>query len=205
MMTWRWITYSRLAVEDLTKSKLSRPVQNEDNDLTPLTLPRAMRCLNTGRNTADIYTTLPCYHTPCSLLNGERQSGEKGAIILRGDVEVILHVCGWELLIVPSDNSRYFVDFALLRPTLLSPLHACSHIRPTPRNAIVVCPLPASRPGPNSTREPSSLSPRTFSMSLLIVPPSISGWGPAHGYSWNRCRCHSVNVPNPPPSSFLYF
>ena len=50
---------------------------------------------------------------------------------------------------------------------LLSPLRACSHIRPTPRNAIVVCPLPALRPGPNSTREPSSLAPRTFSTSIF--------------------------------------
>ena len=55
---------------------------------------------------------------------------------------------------------------------LLSPLRACSHIRPTPRNAIVFCPLPVLRPGPNSTREPSSLAPRTFSMSLLVVPSS---------------------------------
>ena len=38
---------------------------------------------------------------------------------------------------------------------LRSPLRACSHIRPTPRNAIVVCPLPALRPGPQ-------LHPRAF-------------------------------------------
>ena len=57
---------------------------------------------------------------------------------------------------------------------LLSPFRACSHISPTPRNgdAIVFCSLPASRPGPNATREPSSLVPRTFSTSLLVVPAS---------------------------------
>ena len=55
---------------------------------------------------------------------------------------------------------------------LLSPLRACSHIRPTPRNAIVVYPLPALRPGPNCTREPSSLAPRIFPTSLLVVPSS---------------------------------
>ena len=54
----------------------------------------------------------------------------------------------------------------------LSPLRACSLIRTTPRNAIVVCSLPALRPAPNSTREPSSLAPRTFSTSLLVVPSS---------------------------------
>ena len=39
---------------------------------------------------------------------------------------------------------------------LLNPLRAGSHIRPTPKNANVACPLQASSPGPNSTREPSS-------------------------------------------------
>ena len=37
---------------------------------------------------------------------------------------------------------------------LLTSLRACSHIRPTLRNAIVISLLPASRSGPNSTREP---------------------------------------------------
>ena len=36
-------------------------------------------------------------------------------------------------------------------------------------------------------------------------PPPVSGRGPAHGYSWNRYQWHSVNMANPPPSSFLYF
>ena len=86
---------------------------------------------------------------------------------------------------------------------LLSPLRACPHIRPTPRNTILFCQLPALRPGPNSTREPSSLAPRTFSTSLLVVPPPVSEGCPAHGYSWNGCRWHYVNMANPPPSSFL--
>ena len=34
-------------------------------------------------------------------------------------------------------------------------------------------------------------------------PPPVSGSGPAHGYSWNRCRWHYVNMANPPPSSFF--
>ena len=33
-------------------------------------------------------------------------------------------------------------------------------------------------------------------------PPPVSGGGPAHGYSWNECRWHSVNMPNPPPPFF---
>ena len=36
----------------------------------------------------------------------------------------------------------------------------------------MVSPLPYLRPGPNSTREPSSLAPRTFSTSLLVIPSS---------------------------------
>ena len=58
---------------------------------------------------------------------------------------------------------------------LLNPLRACSHIRPTPRNAIVICPLPASRLAPTP---PESLhlslhvpSPRLFWSS----PPRVSG------------------------------
>ena len=85
----------------------------------------------------------------------------------------------------------------------LSPLRACSHIRPTPRNAILFCPLPALRPGPNSTREPSSLATPTFSTSILVVPSCFLR-GPAHGYSWDRYRWHSVNMANRPPSSFVY-
>ena len=72
----------------------------------------------------------------------------------------------------PWDVHALSVLHSYLLTYLLSPLRACSHIRPTPRNAIVVCPLPALRPGPNSTRVPSSLAPRTFSTSLLVVPSS---------------------------------
>ena len=53
------------------------------------------------------------------------------------------------------------------------------------------------------------LHPRAFisrSTDLLHVswssPPPVSGGGPAHGYSWNECRWHSVNMPNPPPPFF---
>ena len=56
---------------------------------------------------------------------------------------------------------------------LLNPLRACSHIRPTPRNAIVICLLPASRPSLNSNREPSSLSTDllhvSFGRPLLLI------------------------------------
>ena len=58
----------------------------------------------------------------------------------------------------------------------ISPLRACSHIRPTPRNAIVVCPLPALRSGPNSTRKPLNISRSTdllrvsFGRLLLLFP-----------------------------------
>ena len=61
----------------------------------------------------------------------------------------------------------------------LTPLRACSHIGPTLRNAIVICPLPTLRPGPNSTREPSSLAPRTdllhvsFDRPLLLFPAGV--------------------------------
>ena len=42
-------------------------------------------------------------------------------------------------------------------------------------------------------------SPRLFWSS----PPPICSWGPAHSYSWNGCRWHSVDMPNISPSSFL--
>ena len=83
---------------------------------------------------------------------------------------------------------------------LLNPLHACLHITQIPRNAIVVYLLSALRSGPNSTREPSFLAPCVFWSS----PPSISGWGPAHGHSWDGRQWHSVDVLNPRPSSSLY-
>ena len=64
---------------------------------------------------------------------------------------------------------------------LLSPLCVYSYIRQTPaRNAIVVCLLTASRPGPNSTRGPPSLSLSTdllhvsFGRPLLLFPAGAS-------------------------------
>ena len=66
---------------------------------------------------------------------------------------------------------------ALTPPTiltyLLNPLRAGSHIRPTPKNANVACPLQASSPGPNSTREPSSPA-QLISSTSPWVSPSLS-------------------------------
>ena len=56
---------------------------------------------------------------------------------------------------------------------LLNPLRAGSHIRPTPKNANVACPLQASSPGPNSTREPSSPA-LLISSTSPWVSPSLS-------------------------------
>ena len=84
-----------------------------------------------------------------------------------------------------------------------NPLQACTHIRPTPRNTIMVCLLPALWSGLSSTREPSIHSPPIFSTSLSVTPPPISAWGPVHCYSWYECRWHSVvDTSNPPPSCF---
>ena len=67
----------------------------------------------------------------------------------------------------------------------------------------MVCPLATLRSGPNSTRQSSFLNPRISSTYISVVP-SYSGWGPAHGCSWDGIRWHSVNMPNLPPSSLLY-
>ena len=66
----------------------------------------------------------------------------------------------------------------------------------------MVCLLPALRYGHNSESLHPSLngsSPRLFWAS----PPPVSGWGPAHGYSWNGCRWHFVYMPNPPHLLFF--
>ena len=49
-----------------------------------------------------------------------------------------------------------------------------------------------------------SRSTEFFPRLFWSPPPPVSSGGPAHGYSWNGCMWHSVNMANPPPSSFLY-
>ena len=75
------------------------------------------------------------------------------------------------------------------------------HIRPTPKNANVACPLQASSPGPNSTREPSSQALLISSTSPWVSPRSLATRGPAHGHSRNGCQRHSADVSDPFPSA----
>ena len=113
----------------------------------------------------------PCRHCHCYLDDVINNSSEVKEIIV--DFNQCRHFEETATIV----RSHYIISLL----TLLSPLRACSHIglRPTPRNAIVVCPPPALRPGPNSTREPSYLAPRTFSTSLLVVPSSCFRRGPS--------------------------
>ena len=92
--------------------------------------------------------------------------------VSRGDIIIIIIIQHLFLRHISSHCDHSEAHYSLKLTYLLSPLRACSHIRPTPRNAIVVCPLPALRPRPNSTRQSSSLAPRTFSTSLLVIPSS---------------------------------
>ena len=67
----------------------------------------------------------------------------------------------------------FVAKFGAIRTYLLNPLRAGSHIRPTPKNANVACPLQASSPGPNSTREPS-FPALLISSTSPWVSPSLS-------------------------------
>ena len=95
--------------------------------------------------------------------------------------------------------------------SIVSPVFGCitylfTHVRTLraiPRNAIVVCLLPGVQSGPNSTQEPPFLVPWDTSRLFWSSPNFISGWGPAHFRYRDRHQWHSVNMPNPPPSSLI--